>query len=99
MFDHLTSNYFTNYSTIMHQYKKLAIWITSRELIVLVYGIVNRLPKSEQYILIPQLLRASISISLNIAEGSGRGTDKDFSHFIDIALGSLYETETCLYLI
>ena len=69
----------------MHQYKKLAIWITSRELIVLVYGIVNRLPKSEQYILIPQLLRASISISLNIAEGSGRGTDKDFSHFIDIA--------------
>jgi four helix bundle protein len=42
--------------------------------------------------------RAAVSISANIAEGAGRVTDKDFAHFLSIALGSAYELETELVL-
>ncbi len=39
----------------------------------------------------PQLRRASTSVSSNIAEGSGRNSDKDFAHFLEQAYGSLME--------
>lgn len=46
--------------------------------------------------LISQLLRASLSICLNIAEGSAKGTDKDFRRFIQTSLGSVNEVVACL---
>ena len=52
-------------------------------------------PKDEKYGLASQISRCSISIPSNIAEGSSR-TDKSFSHFIDISLGSSFELETQL---
>lgn len=58
-----------------------------------VYEITEALPKMETYGLISQMTRAAVSAPSNIAEGSGR-TDKDFSHFLTIALGSLYELNT-----
>ena len=42
--------------------------------------------------------RATVSIAANIAEGAGRATDKDFAHFLSVALGSAYELETELVL-
>lgn len=55
-----------------------------------------KFPKEEQYCLTSQLWRALDSIILNIAEGSDRGTDKDFAHFLNISHTSLNEVVACL---
>lgn len=56
----------------------------------------KKFPKSEQYSLTRQLLRASYSVSLNIAEGADRGTDKDFARYLNTAHTSLNEVVACL---
>ncbi len=52
-------------------------------------------PKTEQFGLVNQCRRASVSIALNIAEGSSR-TRKDFQHFISLSRGSCFEVAACL---
>ena len=56
-----------------------------------VYKITNKFPLVETYGLTSQLRRAAISIALNIAEGSGAGSDKEFNRFLTISLRSSYE--------
>lgn len=56
----------------------------------------KKFPKEEDFVLRPQLWRAMDSIILNIAEGSDRHSDKDFSHFLNTSLGSLNEVVGCL---
>lgn len=63
-----------------------------------VYVLTSQLPKEEKFGLKSQVNRCAVSIPSNIAEGSGRGTNKDFSRFLDISLGSSYELETQLIL-
>ncbi len=58
--------------------------------------IVHALPKEHRFEIGGQLVRSSLSVVLNIAEGSGRKTSKDMAHFFDIAIGSLNETLACL---
>lgn len=53
-------------------------------------------PEQERFQLLPQLSRALDSIVLNVAEGSDRRSDKDFSQFLSIALASLNEVVACL---
>ena len=65
---------------------------------VLTYKVTNSFPKNETYALANQLNRAVVSIASNIAEGSSRNSQKDFSHFLEIALGSAFEVETQLWL-
>lgn len=62
------------------------------------YRLAKLLPRSEEYRLTSQLLRAAASVPTNIAEGHARGTRKDYAHFVSIARGSLAETETLLQL-
>ncbi len=82
----------------MHNYKEMKIWQKARKLVKVVYQISKKLPKEELYGLTSQIRRAVISVPANIAEGAGRGTDRDFCHFLDIARGSLFELDTLLIL-
>jgi four helix bundle protein len=81
-----------------HNFRELKIWQKSRILVKDVYQITLSFPKEEIYGITSQARRSAVSIPSNIAEGSGRGTDKDFSHFLDIARGSVFELETLLIL-
>ena len=82
----------------MHNFKELKVWQLSRLLVKEIYVLSSNLPNDEKFGLISQLRRCSVSIPTNIAEGSGRNTDKDFAHFLNISLGSAYELETLLIL-
>ena len=61
-----------------------------------IYSISSKFPKNEQFGLTSQFRRAATSIALNLAEGSDRGSDKEFRHFVDLAIGSLNETVAIL---
>lgn len=78
-----------------HNYKNLKIWKLGIEIVDDVFELISEFPKDEKYGLTSQISRCSISIPSNIAEGSSR-TDKSFSHFLDISLGSSFELETQL---
>ena len=80
----------------MHRYKELEIWKKSRLFCSQIYEITSKFPSDEKFGLTNQLRRASVSIPSNIAEGSSRSSNKDFSRFLEIAIGSGYEVETQL---
>ena len=84
----------------MRDYKKYDVWVKAHELTLFVYKtVIPQLPKSEQYDLCSQVKRATYSIPLSIVEGWGRNTKKDFTHFLDIVLGSSQEVEYCFLLL
>ena len=61
-----------------------------------VYRSTEQFPRNETYGLTSQLRRAAVSVPSNIAEGQGRLTSGEFSHFLGQARGSLLEMETQL---
>ena len=82
----------------MFRFEKIEAWQRAREFNAVIYNVLRGFPKEELFALTAQLRRASISISSNIAEGSGRNSDADFAHFLEIAYGSLMETVSQLFL-
>lgn len=78
-----------------HNYKNLKIWKLGLEIANDVSDLLLNFPKHEIYDLSSQLSRCSVSIPSNIAEGSSR-TDKSFSYFLDVSLGSSFELGTQL---
>jgi len=84
----------------MRDYKKLDIWKRSHLLTKKVYAeILPLMPIEERFALTNQLRRSAYSIPLNIVEGCGKSTNKDFAHYLDNALGSAHEVEYTCYLI
>lgn len=79
-------------------YENLDAWKKSITFAIFIYTLTKKFPRDELYGLTSQIRRAAISVSSNIAEGAGRGTKKDFLRFIMIALGSLNEVESQLYI-
>jgi four helix bundle protein len=82
----------------VQSHRDLIVWNKAMDLAVEVYRLSASFPSTERYRLIDQLTRAAVSVAGNIAEGQGRGTSKDFGHFLALARGSLNETETYLML-
>jgi four helix bundle protein len=80
-----------------HNFKKLKIWQMGMELSRLTLDLTDTFPTYEKYGLKSQMDRCVISIPSNIAEGSSR-TNKSFSHFLDISLGSSFELQTQILL-
>ena len=78
----------------MHNFRKLDTWLDGVELADTIYTLTASFPKTEIYGLSSQMQRAAVSVPSNIAEGSGKGSDRDFARFVSISLGSLFELET-----
>ncbi len=78
----------------MKVFKNLKIWRQGISIVLDVYNASKKFPPEELYGLTSQIRRSAVSIPSNIAEGSGKNSDKDFSRFLDIALGSSFELET-----
>ena len=82
-----------------HNFRELNIWKDSLQLVKKVYILTSKLPKDEKFGLISQINRCAVSIPSNIAEGSGRTSEKEFLHFLNVAISSSYELETQLILV
>ena len=67
------------------------------DLAVQVYELSAKFPSDERFGLTSQVRRCAVSIPSNIAEGSSR-TNKSFSHFLDVSLGSSFELQTQILL-
>lgn len=82
----------------MKDYKKIEVWKKSHQMYMYVKKNISiKFPKEERFELTSQLLRAALSVPLNIVESCGRYTDKDFAHFLDNALGSTNEADYCCF--
>ena len=77
-------------------YRRLDVWKKSMMLVKMVYPLIERLPQEEKYALGNQIRRAVTSIVLNIAEGTGRNSDKELRYFLTVARGSTTEVEAQL---
>lgn len=75
----------------MAHFQNLIVYQLSKDLVKFVYTKIKGFPAEERYALCEQLRRSVISIPSNIAEGMGRTAEKEQSHFINIAFGSLME--------
>lgn len=80
------------------RFEDLAIWQRSRALCGDIYGLSAQKPFSNDFGLRDQVRRAALSVPLNIAEGFGRRSKKEFRRYLMIAHGSIAELQTCLYI-
>lgn len=80
------------------RFEKLTVWQESREFVNVIYSITRKFPAEEKFCLIDQLRRASISIMLNIAEGSDRKSDLEFRRFLRMSISSCEEVVSALYI-
>ena len=80
----------------MQHFTKLLVWQRSHKLVLAIYSASVGFPRSEQFGLTSHLRRAALSVPTNIAEGSKRQSEADFARFLNIAEGSLAETEYLL---
>ena len=75
----------------MLEFEKLEVWQKAMDWVEHIYGVSSTFPREERFGLTSQLQWAAVSIASNIAEGSGRVSDKDFARFVEVSYGSLME--------
>ena len=76
----------------LFSYRKLRVYQFAREYNKLVYQLMQKFPREENFALCDQLRRSASSIPSNIAESTGRKSNKEKLHFIEFAFGSLTES-------
>lgn len=76
----------------LFSFEKLLVWQKSIKLVTQIYQITKEFPSDEQFGITSQIRRSSLSISCNLAEGSGKITAKDKARYTSIAYGSTAET-------
>jgi four helix bundle protein len=77
----------------MGDYKELLVWKQAHRLALDIYRNTQQFPHEERYGLVAQMRRAALSVVSNIAEGSGRQSDREQSRFLRIARGSVHEVQ------
>ncbi|WP_318542352.1 four helix bundle protein [Marixanthotalea marina] len=77
----------------LRDFKKYDVWKLSHELTLEVYVQTETFPDKEKFQIVSQMQRAAYSVPSNFSEGCGRKSDKEFSRFIQICLGSAHELE------
>ena len=80
----------------MKDFKKLRIWQKGLQISIGAYKLIETFHKEERFGLSSQITSAAVSIPSNIAEGSSRSSERDYSRFIEISLGSSFEFNTQL---
>lgn len=78
------------------RFQDLDVWQRGREVVKTVFEFSVKLEQAKQYRFAEQLRSAALSITNNIAEGSGSSSDRDFQHFLNIARRSVFETASML---
>jgi four helix bundle protein len=78
----------------MRNFKELKIWQKGIDIAIRTYQLADTFPKEDKFSLVQQMTKGSVSIPSNIAEGSSRKSERDYSRFIEISLGSAFELET-----
>ncbi|MCM8823582.1 MAG: four helix bundle protein [Candidatus Omnitrophica bacterium] len=81
----------------MFSFERLQVWEKIREFVREIYKITVLFPKEEQFGLSQHIRKSAISILSNISEATSRFGDNDFKRFIELAIGSLYETMSQLF--
>jgi len=74
------------------RFESLEVFQLAVDYATFAYQLTRKFPREEIFGLTGNLRRAAASIANNVAEGSGRGTRRDFMHFVDVAFGSLTES-------
>jgi four helix bundle protein len=82
----------------MKDFHDLKVWERAHQFAVAIYKVTKTYPREEIYGVTSQIRKAASSIPTNISEGCGRGSDKDFARFLQIAFGSACESEYLLLL-
>jgi len=78
-------------------FEELKVYQRALDFSVAVIDIIDEIETPRKHFrLVEQLESSSTSVALNISEGKGRFSKKEFKHFLYIARGSLYETITML---
>lgn len=77
----------------MRNFRNYQVWNKSHQFGLKIYKVTKGFPKEEVFGFISQIRRASLSIPNNIAEGTGRSSEKEFAHFLNMASGSAAEVE------
>lgn len=80
----------------MQDFRNVKAWQKGHQVVLDVYSATAKYPKDELFGLTSQTRRAVVSVTANIAEGCGRGSDADFARHLQIAIGFAFEVDSLL---